>query len=226
MTHPRNLPGAVRIHRPPACEPPYDDERPADWPAPDPWQPTLDFSAATRPDRPRTPPPGRGGGPLLSAPATAPVGADTRAAVRRFLTICLEVLNGHRPAHHLRALSDPLAAADVIEAGREATRRLRREAGPVRVGIRKVRVCVPRPDAVELAAVVAVTGPTGSVATSAPPRPGSPRPDRPGATGRGPVTRHSAPVAGPPPAAGRAWALACRLERRAGRWRCATLRLL
>lgn len=189
MTRLRALPGKIRIYRVPAYEPPYDDERPPDWPAPDPWQPTLDFTAA-RSGCPR-PSSGRGVGPVRSAPAAAPVGEETRTVVRRFLTVCVEVLNGYRPAHHLRALSDPLVAMDVIDAGRAAARQLRRQAGPARVRIRRVRMCAPRPDAVEVAAVV-MAGPT---------------PD-------------------PPSSTGRAWALACRLERRAGQWRCATLRLL
>src|SRR5690606_19525351 len=75
MTRLRALPVKIRIYRVPAYEPPDDDERPPAWPAPDPWQPTLDFTAA-RSGCPR-PSSGRGVGPVRSAPAAAPVGEET-----------------------------------------------------------------------------------------------------------------------------------------------------
>lgn len=254
MTKARALPGTVRIRRAPPCEPPYDDERPPDWPALDPWQPPLDFSiSSTRPERPRVT--GRAAGPLLSPPATAPASPDTRAAVQRFLVICVEVLNGFRPAHHLRALSDPLAAVTVIEAMTEATRQVRRSASRVRV--RKVRLCEPRPGAVEIAAVLAVdassppvlSARTSSSATDGatllprmdrtgsrmPGRPSSPRPNGAGSRNVG-SRRGDLAAADRPTEVGsaahrlatpaQAWALACRLEQRNGRWRCVTAHLL
>lgn len=228
------LPGAVRIRRAPPCEPPYDDERPPDWPNMDPWQPPLDFAAVTHPpDRPRLT--GRAAGPLLSPPPTAPASPDTRAAVQRFLTVCVEVLNGFRPAHHLRALSDPLAAVEVIEAMAEAARQVRSMSGRVRV--RKVRLCEPRSGVVEIAAVV-------TACTAAPPvraeRTGVPAGNSPmaGDPGRRAARsgRASAPAAdrwaGASPTGpgggspGRSRALACRLEQRNGRWRCRVAQLL
>ena len=56
-----------------------------------------------------------------------PVGEET--VVRRFLTVCVEVLNATGPPT-TSAPSDPLVAMDVIDAGRAAARQLRCRPGP------------------------------------------------------------------------------------------------
>jgi hypothetical protein len=93
---------------------------------------------------------------------------DAKLAVRRFVSMCVEVLNGYRPAAHLRRLALPTEAARVVAQGLAGSQRvaeLRRNArGPQRhrrqpgpVAVLKARLCEPRPGAVE-AAVLLVTG--------------------------------------------------------------------
>jgi hypothetical protein len=79
----------------------------------------------------------------------------------------VEVINGYRPAAHLRRLSRPSEAAGVVAQALEAARRatdLRRTARTSRhgrsqapVAVLKLRFCEPRPGVVE-AAVLLVTG--------------------------------------------------------------------
>jgi hypothetical protein len=123
--------------------------------------------------------------------------ADAKLAVRRFVALCVEVLNGYRPAAHLRRLSRPGEAAGVIAQAHAAAHRvadLRRGAGqgqrgadrrgrrPDPVAVLKLRFCEPRPGVVE-AAVLLVTG-------------------------------------------GRTWAVAVRLEQHQQSWAATTLRLV
>ncbi|WP_349497323.1 Rv3235 family protein [Actinoplanes regularis] len=93
---------------------------------------------------------------------------DARLAVKRFVHLCVEVLNGYRPAAHLRRLSLPAEAAEVASQGLAGARRVaemrrprrsgdRRSARPSPVAVIKVNLCEPRPGAVE-AAVALVTG--------------------------------------------------------------------
>jgi hypothetical protein len=171
----------IRIRPVPPCDPPFDDELSPDiWASPD----QLAFE---------WPSPGPGGGiaaqitaaPAAGAPgrreepARPPSGAaavgfvpgasgDAKLAVRRFVHLCVEVLNGHRPAAQLRRLSLPKEAGGVVAqavagarrvaetrpAARSADQRSRR-AGPV--AVLRLLLCEPRPGAVE-AAVLLVTG--------------------------------------------------------------------
>jgi hypothetical protein len=123
--------------------------------------------------------------------------AEARLAVRRFVAVCVEVINGYRPAAHLRSLSVPGDAAGVVAQAMAATQRVaesrrstgRATRGPSRHGRRPDpvamhgwRLCEPRPGAVE-AAVLLTTGE-------------------------------------------RTWALALRLERRQQSWSATTLRLV
>src|SRR3954470_228248 len=100
--------------------------------------------------------------PLAAEPAGAlPGGAgDARLAVRRFVGVCVEVLNGYRPAAHLRRLARPIEAASVVAQGLSGARRvaeLRRSAcvshrRPVRPGpvaVLGIHLCEPHPGAVE-----------------------------------------------------------------------------
>ena len=103
--------------------------------------------------------------------AVAGASADAKLAVRRFVGVCVEVLNGYRPAGHLRRLALPGDAVGVVAQASAAARRvaeLRRATRGPRAGDRhgrrpdpvavlKLRLCEPRPGAVE-AAVLLVTG--------------------------------------------------------------------
>jgi len=101
-----------------------------------------------------------------------PAGAssDARLAVRRFVSACVEVLNGHRPAAHLRRLALPAEAARVVAqavAGAHRVAELRRadprrplpraRRRPAPVAVLRVHLCGPSPGAIE-ASVVLVTG--------------------------------------------------------------------
>ncbi|MFI5890834.1 Rv3235 family protein [Actinoplanes sp. NPDC051513] len=126
------------------------------------------------PSGPPSGPSGPSSGPASGPPARRPVivaGAshDAKLAVHRFVRMCVEVLNGHRPPAHLRRLAVPADASAVVAQGLIGARRvaqLRRAAqGPGRrpgrrpapVAVIQLRMCEPRPGAVE-AAVALVTG--------------------------------------------------------------------
>jgi hypothetical protein len=104
----------------------------------------------------------------VPAGGLAGASGDAKLAVRRFVGMCVEVLNGYRPAAHLRRLALPTQAADVIAQAVSGTRRVadlrranrggsRRALRPGPVGVLRLRLCEPRPGAVE-AAVLLVTG--------------------------------------------------------------------
>jgi hypothetical protein len=94
---------------------------------------------------------------------------DAKLAVNRFVRLCVEVLNGYRPPAHLRHVSLPSEAPGVVAQGMAGARRvaeLRRAAQapgrrpprrPPPVAVIRLRLCEPRPGAVE-AAVALVTG--------------------------------------------------------------------
>jgi Family of unknown function (DUF6459) len=93
---------------------------------------------------------------------------DAKLAVRRFVHMCVEVLNGYRPAAHLRRLALPKEAPGVVAQAVEGMRRVaelrhdtraghRRERKPRPVGVLRLHHCEPRPGAVE-AAILLVTG--------------------------------------------------------------------
>ncbi|MPZ27098.1 MAG: hypothetical protein GEV12_11975 [Micromonosporaceae bacterium] len=194
----------IRILPVPAYDPPYDDERPPDWWLPGTVQPLLELPpltgptttavGASGPDRPLR----AGRVDATDRPGTV-ASTQTTAAAARFVNTCLEILNGYRPVAHFRALSDPLAAATVLDAMAHAVDRLRpmaRRDGLVK--LRVMRTCEPRPGVAEIALVVGIRGDPGA-----------------GAGGR--VGRDRV---------GQAWGLAFRLERRLGRWLCTAARML
>ena len=106
---------------------------------------------------------------------SAGASGDAKLAVRRFVHMCVEVLNGYRPPAHLRRLALPKEAAAVVAqavagtsrvagscAGRSASTPRARPATatgdrPGPVAVIRLRLCEPRPGAVE-AAVLLVTG--------------------------------------------------------------------
>lgn len=149
---------AIRLRPVPRYEPPFDDDPAArQWPEPA-------WSLTRRP--PAGPPP-----TVLPRPEPPPVvgvSGDTRLAVRRFVRLCVEVLNGFRPAAHLRRLSLPSEAAEVVAQGLAGARRVtelrkaarpdtRRPPRPAPVAVIGLKLCEPRHGAVE-AAVTLVTG--------------------------------------------------------------------
>ncbi|MFI5936705.1 Rv3235 family protein [Actinoplanes sp. NPDC051494] len=91
--------------------------------------------------------------------------SEAEFAVRRFLNPCIEVLNGFRPAAHLRKLAQPRDAALLVSQALAAAQKLARtrrdspQASRLRVPPPAVMVamsfCEPRPGVIEAAAVLA-----------------------------------------------------------------------
>ncbi|AEV81970.1 Voltage-dependent P/Q-type calcium channel subunit alpha-1A [Actinoplanes sp. SE50] len=105
---------------------------------------------------------------LAAVPVVAGPSGEAKLAVKRFVHLCVEVLNGYRPATHLRRLSLPAEAAEVVAQGLAGARRVsamrrarrpgdRRPQRPSPVAVIKVNLCQPRGGAVE-AAIALVTG--------------------------------------------------------------------
>jgi hypothetical protein len=86
----------TRLSRPPQFDPPYDDERHLSIPSP-------------RRSEPAPPPP-----PAIRAKPAQQGPTSARAALA-YVRLCLEVLNGFRPATHLRHLSGPVEFVTVID---------------------------------------------------------------------------------------------------------------
>ncbi|MBV1849468.1 Rv3235 family protein [Catellatospora tritici] len=146
---PAIAPGAVRIHRAPLLDPPFDDE----------LRPTT-----YRPVRPE---------PREVIPPEAIAGAspECHTTALRFLNLCLELFNGFRAPSQLRPLLRVTEANDVLDELSRAVRRLakmrlsRRNATartPVRR--RQLRTCEPRPGVAEVAAVLSDGHSTWSIA--------------------------------------------------------------
>jgi hypothetical protein len=140
---------AIRIRPAPPLDPPFDDELASEvWLRASPEQLAFDFAPAAPP--PAVVPPAR-----VVPPLSSPEG---RRAAQRFTAVCLEVLNGFRPAVHLRSLVRPADAARVTERLIEANARLpqrprQRPGQPVElVKLRLLRVSEPMADVVEAAA--------------------------------------------------------------------------
>jgi uncharacterized protein DUF6459 len=105
------VPVAIRLRPAPPLDPPYDDEvteprligesgfamLPLDWPR----LPGLPQPASSAPGSPEKPP---GAGVQTRGSAES---GQARYAAQRFVGVCVEVLNGFRPATHLRALAAP-----------------------------------------------------------------------------------------------------------------------
>jgi hypothetical protein len=173
---------AIRLRPAPALDPPFDDEiTPPLWD-----QLPLQLDGATRHRRhaPIPVPRVRSGIPSLPAetgdasppPASALADAspETQRAARRFLDVCLEILNGYRPVGHIRGLTG-YNTATIIEqmsACLERADGLRRARDPVHalqrehkfVILRHLRVCEPRAGVAEGAAALALFGRTWALA--------------------------------------------------------------
>lgn len=149
----------IRLRPAPRHEPPFDDERdPLSWPSPD--QLAFDWSRPIAPPESSSPP--------VRRTVVTGVSAEARLAVRRFVAMCVEVLNGYRPAAHLRRLTQPREAATVVAQGVAGARwvsqaRLARTAGraprprrPAPAAVIRLQLCEPREGAVEAAAVLMI----------------------------------------------------------------------
>ncbi|GIE95843.1 Rv3235 family protein [Paractinoplanes rishiriensis] len=153
---------SISLRPVPPCEPPFDDElEPVVWATA--HQLALEWAPA-RQRPPHAAPPPR---PPLPRSVVAGASHEAKLAVHRFVRLCVEVLNGHRPPAHLRQLSRPAEAGSVIAQALSGARRvadLRRTTParrpprrPAPVAVVRLRLCEPRPGAVE-AAVALVTG--------------------------------------------------------------------
>ncbi|NLU79454.1 hypothetical protein HCA58_13885 [Micromonospora sp. HNM0581] len=104
-----------------------------------------------------------GAGPARQLPPDA-LATATPAATRvahRFVATCLEVLNGFRPPVQLRHQLDPARIAVLLPELARATHRgapVRRRSARPGVRLRRLRVCEPRPAAIEAAAVLTGAG--------------------------------------------------------------------
>ncbi|WP_025619323.1 Rv3235 family protein [Salinispora cortesiana] len=160
----------VRLRPAPSIDPPCVEDDPVRWPID--GQLALDLFQLGPGPPPRPPGKHRGAGPGPPGPRRTPtrlpattLATATPEATRvahRFVTTCLEVINGYRPHGQLRRLLDPARAAELAPELARATAR----AGPVRrrstrpgTRLRRLRVCEPRDAVVEAAAVLA--GPAG-----------------------------------------------------------------
>jgi hypothetical protein len=186
---------AVRLVPAPPLEPPFDDQRPPEayplrpgagaqltlqWRSPDPPRAETPRAETPHAETPHAESP-HGESPQEvphgESPHSATTGASQPAwhAALRFLDRCQEILNGYRPASHLRPMSDPLAAQAVIEHVAAVARRttrlprtpqpgVRPGAQPNSVARRRMRVCEPRPGAAEAMAVLSQAGRSWAVA--------------------------------------------------------------
>ncbi|HEX6497834.1 MAG TPA: Rv3235 family protein [Micromonosporaceae bacterium] len=148
----------VRVRPAPALEPPFDYEA-AGWAFADPrkapclpldWAPRVAGGRAEG----RRPAPHR---PVPTRPVTPPP-SEGRQAAQRFVRACVEVLNGYRPAAHLRAMVEPASfssVADQLTGGRRApSRATGGPSGAPPVRVRRMRVCEPRAGVAEAAVVL------------------------------------------------------------------------
>jgi hypothetical protein len=107
------------------------------------------------------------GGPASTGPASvparqsapAPAQPPPNAAAQRFVGMCVEILNGYRPASHLRQITHPKSCAAVTDQLTRRTVRIRmppshaaRQGHLVRV--RRLLVSEPLPGIAELVAIL------------------------------------------------------------------------
>jgi hypothetical protein len=107
---------------------------------------------------PQPPQPAQPPRPIAATAHLQPTPAQ--AAAQRFIGVCVEILNGHRPPGHLRAVVAPL---DLQQVGDQLIRRTNRAylgrpgatvPGPNRVRLRALHVGEPRDGVAEIAAVL------------------------------------------------------------------------
>jgi hypothetical protein len=161
----------VRLVPAPPLDPPFDDQRGSEAsPLPPGAGAQLTFQWPGRDDLPRA---SIGQVPHDPPPPGATTGASQPAwhAALRFLSRCQEILNGHRPASHVRPLCAPVDAQTIVEHLAAVARRTRtaQPAGgpggrPNAVARRRVHVCEPRPGAAEATAVLSQANRTWAIA--------------------------------------------------------------
>lgn len=179
---------AIRLRPAPALDPPFDDEAtPPLW---DQLPLQLEAPVHRRRHAPIPVPRVRSGTPTPTLPPHAPRPAETgdaatpprpadaseetKRAARRFLDVCLEILNGYRPIAHVRSLAghNPTAVIEQLTACLDRADGLRRTHDPGRalprahrfVILRQLRVCEPRSGVAEGAAALALCGRTWALA--------------------------------------------------------------
>lgn len=121
---PRGPRPPIQVRPLPSCDPPYDDEvEPLPWASAN--QLALDWPA---PGRTWQPPPTPAAEQLARRVASARIAAgtagDAKLAVRVFVQMFVEVLNGYRPAGHLARLAVPKEAANVVSEAVAGTARV------------------------------------------------------------------------------------------------------
>jgi hypothetical protein len=164
----------TRLHRPairlrtavPIFDPPFDDEV-----ASEVWlrgagveQLPLDFGAPSAAASPPVAGPAPGAGSAVpAAPVAGPTPArpspEARQAAHRFAATCVEILNGFRPAGHVRSLARPhraeLLITQLVDAsGRLPTPPRRSDRSVDLLKIRVIRVSTPAPEVIEAAATL------------------------------------------------------------------------
>jgi hypothetical protein len=153
----------IRVRPAPPLDPPFDDEIAAEvWLRASPEQLAFDFGPPAPVPRPVAQP--------VVLPVVPAVGSpEGRRAAHRFAALCLEVLNGFRPAAHLRPMSRPSDAGRLVERLVDAIGRLpRHHQRPGRptdlVKLRLLRVSEPVPGVIEAAASLGTSGRTWAMA--------------------------------------------------------------
>jgi hypothetical protein len=236
---PRRSRPPIRVRPAPRLDPPFDDElEGSPWADFDGWpgaqQLAFQFPPAPIPGTGRPDPvPTRAEPPEGTASPPGPSG-DAKLAVRRFVRMCVEVLNGYRPAAHLRCLALPRDAAAVVAQAVAGTSRVadirqsQSGRGAARVGRRAAGAQAGRN---------AAGGPTGRNAAGRAEsqivgnRPIMRRDRRPGPVGVIRL-RTCEPRPGAVEAAvllvtgDRTWAMALRMELHEQTWSATTLRLI
>ena len=176
VTRPTRAGGAaIRIRHAPALEPPFEHAfRGAadDFEAPGPMLP-LDWPGAEVPPGDAIQPNGEGqpGDAVRPGDAAAPDGSarmergippaepvavpgHAGLAARRFVRLCVEVLNGFRPAGHLRPFVSPPELASVTAKLLQRTARRHRLGPRPGIRIKALHVAEPRAGVAEVAAVL------------------------------------------------------------------------
>jgi Family of unknown function (DUF6459) len=147
----------VRVRPAPAIDPPFDDERTDDdiWPV---WAAQLEIRPTEPWAAPPVPPPSA---PPVAPSPPAPPSPESRIAAQRFVSACVEALNGFRPVAHLRPLVAPLDFGKVCDQLTRRAVRVRmapprgsRRQRPSQVALRRMRVCEPCSGVAEAAAVI------------------------------------------------------------------------
>jgi hypothetical protein len=219
----------VRLRRPPASEPPYDSA----------------FSDGSTPARRKPTPVGiRPAHDPATTPTASAAGVvpPVAASAQRYVRICLEVLNGFRPASHLRTLSGPVEFSMVVSqlsrrrngrghfaqtagvastaAGAPANRRV---VQPAMSGARNAGAATTAQSSPATAGVVRYTAPASTAGRNAP---GAAQPFRLLRMRLSEPRDGVAEIVAVLSYAGSSLAMALRLERHGDQWLCALVQVI